>query len=194
MASSSLRPRLSVIPCGGDAPASRHRVDGAASVARPSRAPVPFSSSSSFAGPVSTNPPVSSGAQLASNAPRVLIIDDDEMVRKALTRALRRRYAVTEQRDAESALLMIQSGVRFDAILCDLHLNGMSGRELVLELDDTIPEQAKRVILMSGTGREAMDEELQLVVQSRFIEKPASFAQIEAAVATLMRDEEARAA
>ncbi len=124
----------------------------------------------------------------------MLVIDDDEMVRKALTRALRRRYAVTEQRDAESALLMIQSGVRFDAILCDLNLNGMSGRELVLELDDTIPEQAKRVILMSGNGREAMDEELRLVVQSRFIEKPASFAQIETAVATLMREEEARAA
>ena len=47
---------------------------------------------------------------------------------------------------------------------------------------------------MSGNGREAMDEELQSVVQSRFIEKPASFAQIETAVATLMREEEARAA
>lgn len=123
----------------------------------------------------------------------VLIIDDDEMVRRALVRSLRRRYTITELGDAESALALIRSGTRFDAIVCDLNLEGMSGRELLMELRLHPSDQARRTIITSGCPRNSMDEELLAMVETRFIEKPASLAVIETVIADAIRSAEEEA-
>ena len=116
----------------------------------------------------------------------VLVIDDDDMVRRSLVRVLRRKYAVTELRDCESALALIAAGTRFDAILCDLYLEGMSGRDFLLHLDAFHTEQAKRVVILSGSARNVMDDELLCALEARFLEKPASLAAIDAVVAGLV--------
>jgi len=117
----------------------------------------------------------------------VLVIDDDEMVRRAVVRALRRKYTITELRDAESALALIRSGSRFDAILCDLNLDGMSGRELLMSLRLLHPDQARRMAITSGSPRSAMDEELLETLETRFIEKPATLSTIEGVLGAIVR-------
>jgi CheY-like chemotaxis protein len=124
----------------------------------------------------------------------VLVIDDDEMVRRSIVRALRRKYTITELRDAESALSLIRSGTRFDSILCDLNLEGMSGRELLMELRLLYPDQARRVIITSGSPRNSMDEHLLEAVETRFIEKPAPLSAIETTIAEVIRSAEEEAA
>lgn len=121
-----------------------------------------------------------------ATTPRVLLVDDDDLVRRAIARSLRRRYAVVEVREAERALELVQSGERFDAILCDLHLAGMSGRELLMRLAAERRDEANRLVIMSGSPRTALDEALLELVSKRFIEKPATLAAIDAVLRELL--------
>jgi CheY-like chemotaxis protein len=126
-------------------------------------------------------------------APTLLVIDDDDMVRRSLARVLRRKYAVTELGDAESAIALIEAGKSFDVILCDLNLDGMSGREFLLHLDTFHEAVVKRVVILSGSSRQMMDDDVLVAIAPRFIEKPASLAAIDAVIQDLVR-ENARAA
>lgn len=119
---------------------------------------------------VSVRPPV---------GPRVLVIDDDAMLRRALVRSLKRRYEVTERDSAEVALNEIAKGERYDAIICDLNLGGMSGRQFLLELHAQLPELAAKVIILSGTSKLTLDEAVLQIIENRFVEKPATLGEIE---------------
>ncbi len=110
----------------------------------------------------------------------VLLVDDDEMLRRSLMRGLRRRYTVHEARDAETALELITAGATYDAILCDLHLVGMSGRDLFMLLRESHSALAERLVLVSGVPRSTLDDELNDALGDRFLEKPAGFAEIDA--------------
>ena len=114
----------------------------------------------------------------------VLVIDDDDMVRRALVRGLRRNHVVVDLRSAEDALALIASGRRFDAILCDMNLDGMSGRDFFMNLDAAAEDQARRVVILSGDPN-TLDPELFGELPPRFIEKPASITTIEAILAEL---------
>jgi CheY-like chemotaxis protein len=122
-----------------------------------------------------------------AGGPKVLIIDDDDMVRRSIVRALRRKYHVSDVRDAESALALLASGVRFDAILSDLHLDGgISGRELIVHLKAGYPDQAERLVIVSGDSRDSVDDDFLDAIAWRFLEKPATLAEIDAMLADLV--------
>jgi signal transduction histidine kinase len=83
-------------------------------------------------------------------AMRVLVIDDEAAVSRALQRYLGRWHDVTPALRAREALGLISSGLRFDAILCDLMMPEMSGPQFHEALKQLDPEQAGRVIFMTG--------------------------------------------
>ena len=113
------------------------------------------------------------------SAPRILVIDDDAMLRRALVRGLKRRHVVVERDDAAVALTEISNGARYDAIICDLTLGGMSGRQFVLALHAILPEQAARVVILTGVSKMTLDDAVLDVVGPRFVEKPATLQEIE---------------
>jgi CheY-like chemotaxis protein len=113
------------------------------------------------------------------SGPRILVIDDDAMLRRALVRGLKRRHTVVEHDDAEVALAEIANGARYDAIVCDLTLGGMTGRQFVLALNAILPEQAQRVIILTGVSKLTLDEAILDVIGPRFVEKPATLQEIE---------------
>jgi signal transduction histidine kinase len=80
----------------------------------------------------------------------VLVLDDEVAVGKALHRLLSTLHQVTTFSRAQDALAHIHSGRRFDAILCDLMMPEMSGAQFHQELKQLAPEQAQRVIFMTG--------------------------------------------
>lgn len=130
---------------------------------------------------------------VAAALPTLLLVDDDPMVRRALARVLRRRYVITELESAEAALDLLDAGHVFDAIVCDLNLNGMSGRNFLVTLDAMRDVHADRVIILSGTSRDAVADERLESMGSRFVEKPATAAQIEVVITAIVR-QHARAA
>ena len=82
--------------------------------------------------------------------PQILIIDDDLKVAESMRLALKASHQVEVNGDAQAALASLRSGLRYDAILCDLSMPGLNGIDLyqaVLAMD---PAQARRIIFMTG--------------------------------------------
>ena len=83
---------------------------------------------------------------------RVLVVDDEEGVRRSTRRLLERRgYTVLEAESAAHALTLLDSAV-VDVMLTDHAMPGGTGRELVRHVMERHP--AVRVVLMSGFAGE----------------------------------------
>lgn len=81
---------------------------------------------------------------------RVLLVDDDPLVMRSLQRFLADTYEVTACADAGSALALVASGIRFDLVVSDLIMPRMTGMDLHAALSETAPDQAARMVFLSG--------------------------------------------
>jgi PAS domain S-box-containing protein len=98
--------------------------------------------------PPPTAPPVVSS--VASTA-RVLVVDDEPLIVSMLEGLLRiEGHSVTGCTVAPEALALIDQGRRFDVVLCDLMMPGLSGMDLYAALCDRAPEQATRFVFLTG--------------------------------------------
>jgi CheY-like chemotaxis protein len=80
---------------------------------------------------------------------RVLIVDDEEMVRTVLARLLKLRgYRPTQVGSAADGLGLLQSGNRFDAIITDLGMPEMNGRDFARAVRGM--QVATPIVLLSG--------------------------------------------
>jgi PAS domain S-box-containing protein len=102
--------------------------------------------------------PIYRGAAAATTAPaataakphrrlRVLVVDDEPLVRRALTTVLGREHDVVVAEHGRQALDML-AGV--DAILCDVMMPVMSGKDLYEHLAANEPALARRFIFITG--------------------------------------------
>ncbi len=85
---------------------------------------------------------------------RVLIIDDDPRVLRALSRGLAGRYAVETAARAEDALERLRADADYAAIVCDLSMPGMDGFEFLERLPEVARGLEDRVVVMTGGTRE----------------------------------------
>jgi DNA-binding NtrC family response regulator len=80
----------------------------------------------------------------------VLIVDDDESVRGAFTRALERAgYMVRALENGLAAVAELQQH-QYRAIVCDIHMPFLEGRGFYHELESQYPQMARRVIFATG--------------------------------------------
>jgi CheY-like chemotaxis protein len=87
---------------------------------------------------------------------RILIVDDEVGLGRALQR-LFRDYDAVVNTSAQGALDRIVIGERFDLILSDVGMPGMSGCDLYDEIRRLDPEQASRMVFVTG-GSDAQSE------------------------------------
>lgn len=81
---------------------------------------------------------------------RVLVIDDDPLVRRALASMLGRVHDVEVCASVQDALDRIQSGFGYDAILCDLMMSPLNGLEFVEALPAIAPDLVSRTAFVTG--------------------------------------------
>ena len=118
---------------------------------------------------------------------RVLIVDDEPEIRRALQRILSRKYVLSMCANGAEALHLLKAGDSFDVILCDILMPEMSGIEFFDELLRAVPEQAERVLFLTGG---ATSESARLFVQkhaNRILHKPFKPIEVDAAVRNLTR-------
>jgi signal transduction histidine kinase len=103
---------------------------------------------------------------------RILVVDDEPMIAKAVQRTLSAEHEVVTIGSADEALKRIGAGERFDVILCDLMMPQMTGMDLHAELCRVAREQAGRMIFLTGgaftTGARAFLDE----TPNQRVEKP----------------------
>lgn len=110
---------------------------------------------------------------------RVLIVDDEEAIRRPMARFLARRGAqVEEAGDGEEALARL-AGQPADVILADLRMPRMGGIELYGRLEDQHPALAARVMFLSGDVSQLAEPGNTPVPRERVLVKPVELAELE---------------
>jgi len=81
---------------------------------------------------------------------RILVIDDEQLMCELLGTMLADDYEVETLANAREALSKLQGGASYDLILCDLMMPELTGMDLHAELSRLRPEQAARMVFMTG--------------------------------------------
>jgi CheY-like chemotaxis protein len=104
-------------------------------------------------------PPAQSDASRPDDAPapavkarrgRVLVVDDEPMIGRALQRLLGGEHDVVALTRADAAIGKIDDGERFDVILCDLMMPDVTGMDFHGWLKERAPREANDVIFLTG--------------------------------------------
>jgi two-component system response regulator AtoC len=115
--------------------------------------------------------------------PTILIVDDDPAIRSVLYDLLSEKYECNTASMAEEALQYIEVE-RYDAILTDIAMPGLTGVELLKRIQDT--ESNPPVILISGKGSEQDPEDLIELGAFAYVTKPFNLDEIEEVVERAM--------
>jgi len=107
---------------------------------------------------------------------RILVIDDEEFVRSVLARTLARgNHQVTLAEDGEEGLQLFKKG-KFDIVLTDWGMPGMSGWEVCRLIKKISPHTP--VGMITGWGTEMSQSQMEEYGLDFFISKPFDFNQI----------------
>jgi len=117
---------------------------------------------------------------------RVLVVDDDAMVGRTLQRGLQ-AYDVVLLDNARSALALLLQGERFDVILCDLMMPEMSGMDLHEEVTRLVPDQAGRMVFVTGGAVTKRARDFVAAMGERVFDKPFDVRALKDMVETCVR-------
>jgi CheY-like chemotaxis protein len=120
--------------------------------------------------PAATAP--AAGAERAGARPRVLVIDDEPLVGRAMVRALGDHYQVAIATSAADGLRRLDAGEPFDAIVCDLMMPQMTGMELQARISARMPALAARMVFITGGAFTDAATEFLRTTPNGWIEKP----------------------
>ena len=116
-------------------------------------------------------PPSTAEPGTPEGAGRLLLVEDDPLVRRLAVRVLEGGgYEVSAAADPREALEIARAAGRLDLVLSDVSMPGMSGAELASELRSERP--GLRIVFMSGYTGETVPREVVTDVNAAFVEKP----------------------
>jgi PAS domain S-box-containing protein len=116
----------------------------------------------------------------------VLIVDDDPRVAQSIKRMLHSDHDLTLASCGAEAIEHVTAGARFDAIITDVMMPNMTGIELYDRLEDLAPDQALRVIFLSGGVFTAQTQARLEAAGNPQLQKPVSSQELRACVADLV--------
>jgi len=134
---------------------------------------------------VPDTPGPSSRTSLLAGRARVLVVDDEPMMARAVQRLLGGEHDIIATTDPKVAVDLVRSGKRFDAVLCDLMMPVMSGMDVYEAIARIDAAQARRFIFMTGgTFTERAEQFLERVGNPR-LDKPLDRSALRAAVRSM---------
>ncbi len=115
----------------------------------------------------------------AINRPTILIIDDDEQIRRLLESLLRDDHDCVVSQSAEEAIEVLKTN-RFDLVISDINMGGISGLDLV----PFVLREAPDTVVVMISGLQTIDTAIGAMRAGAFdyIMKPLDISHVEAAV------------
>ncbi len=130
------------------------------------------------------------GADNNSRDIRILFVEDEDSVRTFAVRALKKKgYDVIGCNSAENALEKLNSDTRFNLLITDMVMPGMSGAELAGIVHQKIPNI--KIILASGYSEEIARRELACSQDFEFMAKPFSLGDLTQKVFNVLNQKQA---
>lgn len=118
-------------------------------------------------------------ADAKQNGPaRILVVEDDETVRRVFVRFLGRRYDVVAAQDGLAAIELLEREASFDVIVSDVAMPRLSGPGLLREVEKRWPFLAKRFLLVTGAILESEDQTLIKQRKIKVLGKPIDFSKL----------------
>lgn len=116
----------------------------------------------------------------------VLVLDDDEPLRRAVRRTLLvAGYEVVEASSAQEAFSILDEGSNsVDMVLCDLVLPGLDGREAASIIRSRRPDV--RVLFTSGYASHGSGRQALINAGEPFLQKPFDIPELLSAVEALL--------
>jgi signal transduction histidine kinase len=113
---------------------------------------------------------------------RVLVVDDDSLVGEALARALGADADVETATDASTVLARLRAGERWDLVLCDLLMPGMTGMDLYARVLRAAPDATSAMAFMTGGAHTARARAFIEGVHAPVFEKPLDLAKLRSVI------------
>ena len=117
----------------------------------------------------------------------ILVVDDEESLGQAIKRFLSPHHEVTTVTGAQQALALFASGHRYDVIFCDLMMPQITGMELHEQMTVKYPDQAGRMVFVTGGAFTSAAREFLDNVANRRVEKPFDLKVLRGLVNDLIR-------
>lgn len=111
-------------------------------------------------------------AQKTMGRARILVIDDEPLVRRVIVRVLGGDHDASVVDTPQQALDRIAAGERFDLVLCDLMMPGTTGVDVHEALLRLAPEQAVRIVFMTGGAYTPRSDAFLRATSHRWLPKP----------------------
>jgi len=124
---------------------------------------------------------------LAERKAHVLVVDDEPQIARVIRAALR-AHDVQSVTSAAEALSKLRAGERFDIIICDLMMPEMTGMELHETLERERPDDARRIVFLTGGAFTPKARTFLEQVKNMRIDKPFEVAGLRALVAEWLRE------
>lgn len=109
---------------------------------------------------------------------RVLVVDDELALGRALGRGLGVHHDVKVVTSGTEACQLIANGGSFDVILLDLMMPHMSGMDVHARLEQIAPEQASRIIFVTGGAFTSHAREFLDRVPNPKLDKPIDLSEV----------------
>ena len=117
---------------------------------------------------------------------RILLVDDDPSIRRAVCRYLTRSgFAVDEADTGQQGLQSLRTA-SYDAVVTDLRMPGMPGEAFVEAVCEAHPHLAERIVLTSGDMSGESVRRLRSRVGCAALEKPFSMATLSGLLGRLL--------
>ena len=117
----------------------------------------------------------------------ILVVDDDDVIRETLCELLSHEHNCETAETAEQALAKLEAQ-RFDVVLTDISMPGLSGMELLDRLLQQYP--GTPVIMISGLSNEEQAQNLLARGASDYLLKPFRLEVVEESVRRAIKREQ----
>jgi len=109
----------------------------------------------------------------------ILVVDDDDTVRNALSELFAEEHTCHAAATAEEALTYLSSQ-QYDVVVTDYHMRGLTGLDVLIKVKES--QQQTPVILISGSSSRERAEDLRRMGAFEYLAKPFRLQDIEMSV------------